>query len=168
MTVYKKIPTTIKILYSHSEYNSDYGWPLLRIKWNNNIVANIEANNSAIEFTINNVLKNNKLTFEHYGKNHINDNSKFVEIKKIYFNNVDLDNILLQGKYYPILPPWEKQISKPIIENTYMAWNGTLVYTFKDPLMLDIQKRLGRTVQQIEGQETTRQTLDKMKEYFFT
>lgn len=171
MTAYKTTPITLKVIrieYSHSQYHSDYGWPYVRVLWNNKVMINKEANGQIFEFTVDDFLDTNTLAFEHYGKNHVIDNDKFFQIDKIFINNVDLCHITQECKFDAIMPPWEEQDSIEIIGNTYMGWNGKLVYTFENPIMLDIQKRLGRTVTQMEGQETSRDVLNHMKNYFFS
>lgn len=164
----QEIPITVKIHYKHSDYN-DSGWPLARIFWNEKIISNFEANAGSIEFTLHQQQTEiSILSFEHYGKNYTRDN-KFIEIEKIYINNIDLDSILWDGIQYPILAPWDKDSTENISYkgNMYLGHNGYILWKFKNPLLIDIQKRLGRTVKQISGQETTREVLDDIKKYFF-
>ena len=51
--------------------------------------------------------------------------------------------------------------------NLYLGYNGNITWTFDNPILLDIQKRLGRTVKTIHGQETTEEVLEKTKKYFW-
>jgi hypothetical protein len=163
-----KIPITIKINYLASSYSDIAGWPLIRILFNNQQVFNAEASGEYFEFVIfqdpdalSNILK-----VEHYGKNYLQDD-KFFEIKKILINNVDIDSILWDSIQYPILPPWDSQENLEQPGNLYLGHNGSIVWNFSNPLMLDIQQRLGRTVKQISGQDTTKKVLEDVKDFFF-
>jgi len=161
----KQVPITIKIQYSAAEY-SDSGWALARAMFDDKIVANFEANTDSIEFP---VVPGNKLTsclrLEHYGKNYITD-KKYIEAKKIYINNIDLEHIVWDGVQVATLPPWDK--NNPVMPgNLYLGHNGYIEWTFKNPLLKDIQHRLNKGVPQINGQETSRAVLEEMKQYFF-
>ena len=47
-----------------------------------------------------------------------------------------------------------------------MGHNGHIVWRFENPILLDIQRRLGVKQQAQEGQESTRTVLKEIKEYF--
>lgn len=161
-----EIPITVRIHLTHSQYNES-GWPLCEVSWNNNTVKRFEANVDKIEFTIvqNTELDKSILQFHHYGINHHRDD-KWVEIQKIYINNIDLRHILWDGVQHAFIPPWDDL--DPIMPgNLYLGYNGNITWTFDNPILLDIQKRLGRTVKTIHGQETTAEVLEKTKKYFW-
>lgn len=164
-----EIPITIKIQYQASEY-SESGWPLIRVSYDSKTIANFEANNSTLEFTIKQNINSTTscLCVEHYGKNYQTDN-KFFEVKKIFVNNIDLEHLLWDGVQYPILAPWEEQCLQDVSYpgNLYLGHNGRIEWKFNNPILLDIQKRLGRNVTQIQGQETTQAVLDQIKDYFW-
>jgi len=164
-----EIPITFRILYQHSEYSSA-GWPLVRIYFDDCLVSNFEANSDSIEFTVQqNYITNStsKLVIEHYGKNYCTDD-KFFAVDKMYINNIDLEHILWESTQYPLLPPWDNQSISEFYGNTYLGHNGKIVWVFNNPLLLDIQKRLGRTVKQMSGQDSTREVLESVKSFFFS
>lgn len=153
---------------THNQYN-DSGWPLCEILWNNNTVKRFEANVDSVEFTIvqDPTALESILQFHHYGINHHRDD-KWVEVKKIYINNIDLQHITWDGVQRAFIPPWDNGIDPVMPGNLYLGYNGHIEWRFKNPLLLDIQQRLGKTVKQIHGQETTRAVLDEVKEFFFS
>lgn len=161
-----EIPLTFRIDYS-TEFSNVDSWPLVRILFNNNLIINFEADSDFVEFTVlqDIELPTSKLVVEHYGKNYHKD-QKFFQIDNLYINNINLENILWDGIQYPLLPPWES--NAPIQKgNMHLGHNGTIEWEFNNPILLDIQKRLGKTVNQISGQDTTYKVLNEVKEYFF-
>ena len=163
MNVLNKIPITLKINYKHSE-NAN-GWPLCRILWNNQQVANFEASGSEIEFPI--IPKADgysTLIVEHYGKNAYTEHDKFIEVVDMRINNITLKHILWECTQYPIVAPWDEPFQQD--GNLYLGHNGHIVWKFKNPLLLDIQKRLKVWTRTQEGQESTKEVLDEIKEYF--
>ena len=164
MSVLNKIPITLKISYTHS-CRKDGGWPLCRILWDAVQVANFKADGQEIEFTV--LPKpegTSTLIVEHYGKNVYTEHDKFIEVKGIWVNNIDLKNIIWESMQYPIVAPWDKPFQQA--GNLYMGHNGHIVWRFENPILLDIQRRLGVKQQAQEGQESTRTVLKEIKEYF--
>jgi len=163
MSVLNKIPITLKIYYTHSEHTS--GWPLCRVLWDNKQVANFEANGQEIEFTVFPAATGTStLIIEHYGKNVYTEHDKYIEIVGLRVNNIDLKNILWESTQYPIVAPWDEPFQQD--GNLYLGHNGHIVWKFKNPLLLDIQRRLGVRQDTQEGQESTRAVLAEIKEYF--
>ena len=50
--------------------------------------------------------------------------------------------------------------------NLYLGHNGHIVWQFDNPVLLDVQRRLGVRTDQQEGQESTRKVLNEVREYF--
>ena len=50
--------------------------------------------------------------------------------------------------------------------NLYLGHNGHIVWKFQNPVLLDIQRRLGVVKEMQEGQHTTKKVLNEIKEYF--
>lgn len=152
---------------THNQYNES-GWPLCEILWNGSTVKRFEANVDSIEFTIvqDPQAIESVLQLHHYGINHHRDD-KWVEVKKIYINNIDLQHITWDGVQRAFIPPWDN-VDPVMPGNLYLGYNGHIEWRFENPILLDIQKRLGRTVKQIHGQETTRAVLDEVKNFFFS
>ena len=165
-----EIPLTIKIVYSASDW-SQSGWPLVRVLFNDEIVTNFEADGHQVEFTVQQDPSSNNistLVVEHYGKNYHNDD-KFFKVEKIYINNINFEKILWEGVQHQILPPWDwnKQVNICDNGNMYLGHNGKIVWSFKNPILLDIQHRLGKQVEQMSGQDSTREVLEHVKTFFF-
>ena len=164
MSVLNKIPITLKISYTHSGRKAG-GWPLCRILWDTVQVANFKADGTEIEFTVlPKPTGTSTLIVEHYGKNVYTEHDKFIEVKRIWVNNIDLKNILWESVQYPIVAPWDEPFQQA--GNLYMGHNGHIVWRFENPLLLDIQRRSGVKQQAQEGQESTRTVLKEIKEYF--
>lgn len=164
-----EIPLTVKIVYSVSDWGPS-GWPLVRVLFNNEIVANFEANGNQVEFTVQQdpTLNNTStLVIEHYGKNYHNDDN-FFQVEKIYINNIDFGKILWEGVQHQVLPPWDWDINinDCDIGNMYLGHNGQIVWNFKNPILLDIRDRLDKQVKQISGQDTTREVLNEVNQFF--
>jgi len=133
--------------------------------WDNKQVANFEANGQEIEFTVlPTATGTSTLIIEHYGKNVYTEHDKYIEIVGLRVNNIDLKNILWESTQYPIVAPWDEPFQQD--GNLYLGHNGHIVWKFKNPLLLDIQHRLGVRHSTQEGQESTRAVLAEIKEYF--
>jgi len=163
MSVLNKIPITLKIYYTHSGHEN--GWPLCRILWDNKQVANFKADGDEIEFTVMPKPEGTStLIEEHYGKNVYTEHDKFIEIVGLRINNIDIKNILWESTQYPIVAPWDSPWQQD--GNLYLGHNGHIVWQFANPVLLDIQRRLGVRMDQQEGQESTKKVLNEIKEYF--
>lgn len=167
MTKLHKIPITFTIELEHNEYNNS-GWPMCQIDWNGRCVQSFEANVNNVSFTISQdpTLEVNVLRFHHYGINHHRDN-KWVEVKRLWVNGVDLESITWEATQFAFIPPWDDQ-DNVMQGNLYLGYNGYIEWKFGNPILSDIQDRLNKGVKQIDKQETTREVLDQMKNLFFT
>jgi hypothetical protein len=128
-------------------------------------VANFQANGQKIEFTV--LPKpegTSTLIVEHYGKNAYTEHDKFIEIIGMRINNIPLRNILWESTQYPITAPWDEPWQEN--GNLYLGHNGHIVWKFQNPVLLDIQRRLGVVKEMQEGQHTTKKVLNEIREYF--
>jgi len=163
MSVLNKIPITLKIYYTHSEHNGE--WPLCRVLWDNKQVANFQADGQEIEFTVIPKLEGTStLIIEHYGKNAYTEHDKFIEVIGMRINNIALKNILWESTQYPITAPWDEPWQEE--GNLYLGHNGHIVWTFQNPILFDVQRRLGVVKDMQEGQESTKKVLNEIREYF--
>jgi hypothetical protein len=156
----------IKLKLDYQSRNSN-GWPLIMIKVNEVIVDRFEANSSTWEGTA--LLKPaqiNTLKIEHYGKNYLTDSDpdKYFELSKIYINDVDLKHHIHKFKQIVYLPPWD-DVSPPQ-DSLYLGHNGTLILEFTSPIDKWIQNLFNMNSNTMDGQQTTREILAQIKEFF--
>ena len=156
----------IKLKLDYRSQNSN-GWPLIMIKINDNIIDRIEANSSSWEGAASlNLTSKNTLKIEHYGKNHLTDSNpdKYFELSKIYINDVDLKHHIHKFRQIAYLPPWDNVF--PPEDSLYLGHNGTLILEFTSPTDKWIQNLFNINNETMDGQQTTREVLAQIKEYF--
>jgi len=164
MSVLNTIPITLKISYTHSAW-SELGWPLCRITWDGETVANFKADGSDVEFTVDPKMSGtSELVVEHYGKNYYVEHDKFIEITGMQINSIDVKTVLWESTQYPITAPWDEAFTQQ--GNLYLGHNGRIVWQFANPVLLDLQRRLGVRTDTQEGQETTKAVLNEVRAYF--
>ena len=138
---------------------------MIMIKIDHKIVARFEANDTewSGEFTINNATL---IQIEHYGKNYITDQvpDKFFELEKIWINEVDLKHHIHKFKQTAYLPTWDHE--EPPETSLYLGHNGYLALEFTSPVDNWIKRLFNINNETMDGQQSTRQVLDQVKQYF--
>ena len=71
----------------------------------------------------------------HYGKDMKREVEKFVEIKKIYFNDIDFKNMLWHTEQVPELPKWQSKDDYKWEANLYFGHNGYIEYKMQSPIL---------------------------------
>jgi hypothetical protein len=71
----------------------------------------------------------------HYGKDMKREVNKFIEIKKIYFNDIDFKNMLWQTVQVPELPKWQNKHDYKWEANLYFGHNGYIEYQMHSPIL---------------------------------
>jgi len=97
------------------------------------------------------------------------DLNKFIEIKKIYFNDIDLKNMLWDTEQVPQLPEWQKMEDYKWESNLYLGHNGYIEYKMHSPILdflLEYHTK-GAKVSSNMGSYNM-ELLYEMKEYFST
>jgi len=112
---------------------------------------------------------NGPFTFriEHYGKDMKKDVDKFIEIKKIYFNDIDFKNMIWQTEQVPLLPKWQNKRDYKWKSNLYFGHNGHLEYKMRSPVLdflLEYHTKGSGVSSNMESYNM--QLLYEMKEYF--
>jgi len=124
-------------IHCNIEYNSseDQGYPLCEVLYNNSVIKKFVADSNNIEFWFDSKNDFFKFTIRHYGKDMKKHTKRFIEIKKIYFNDVDIKNLIWKTTQQPILPSWQNYKDYNWESNLYMGHNGDLNWNFKSPIM---------------------------------
>ena len=150
------------------DYESEHN-PNCRILVNGKVVHDFVASKQLVKFSF----TVNKGPFDfrilHYGKDMKRDLNKFIEIKKIYFNDIDLKNMLWDTEQVPQLPEWQKMEDYKWESNLYLGHNGYIEYKMHSPILdflLEYHTK-GAKVSSNMGSYNM-ELLYKMKEYFST
>jgi len=105
--------------------------------------------------------------FIHYGKDMKKQVDKFIELKKIYFNDFDLKNLIWETTQVPDLPAWQNSEDFEWKSNLYFGHNGYVEYKFWSPVLDYLWKHhtKGAKVSSNMGSYNM-ELLYEMKEYF--
>jgi len=116
------------------DYRSQ-GDPKCRILVNGKILEEFVASGTHHIFSF--VVSNGPfvLRFVHYGKDMKKQVDKFIEFEKIYFNDVDLKNIIWDTTQVPDLPIWQNKEDYEWKSNLYLGHNGYIEYKFRSPII---------------------------------
>jgi hypothetical protein len=109
--------------------------PKCKILVNGMVVHDFVASEQQTKFYF--TVANGPFTFRilHYGKDMKKDVSKFVEIKKIYFNDIDLKNMMWETEQVPELPRWQDKDDYNWKSNLYFGHNGYIEYNLNSPIV---------------------------------
>jgi len=108
-----------------------------------------------------------KFCIMHYGKDMKKESEKFVEVKKIYFNDIDIKNMLWETTQVPEIPSWQDKNDFKWESNLYLGHNGYIEYNMQSPVidfLLDYHTH-GAKVSSNMGSYNM-DLLYEMKEYF--
>jgi hypothetical protein len=76
-----------------------------------------------------------KFRILHYGKDIRRERKKFIEVKKIYFNDVDIKNMLWETIQVPVIPSWQDKNEFKWESNLYLGHNGYIEYNMRSPIL---------------------------------
>jgi hypothetical protein len=71
----------------------------------------------------------------HYGKDMKNDTEKFIELKAIYFNDIDFKNKIWETTQVAEIPAWQRQSDFKWDANLYLGHNGYIEYKMESPVI---------------------------------
>ena len=103
----------------------------------------------------------------HYDKDIKREVDKFIEIKKMYFNNVDIKNMLWHTEQVPDLPKWQKKDDYKWESNLYFGHNGYVEYKMHSPILdflLEYHTKGAKVSSNMESYNLD--LLYEMKDYF--
>lgn len=143
---------------------SNNGWPKIRVWINDTLIDSFEADQTTWETFVDVDLKggNNSLRIEHYGKDLARESNpdKFFELEKCYINEVDLKHHI--HKFRQIA-----NVDNPPPEHShYLGHNGYLEIKFDSPVDLWIKRLFNVHTDTMHGQQTTREVLEEVKQFF--
>ncbi|MDK2772569.1 MAG: hypothetical protein KYX68_10140 [Flavobacterium sp.] len=158
----ERIPT--EIIYKSREHN---GWPKCRVLVNDKVVHEFVAKETAEIFSFEVKSGNFSFTIQHYGKNMKKDINKFVEIKKLYFNDIDSKGLIWETVQKAEIPPWQKENNFNWNSNLYLGHNATLTWHLSSPI-IPFFISYHQPQRKISGglQFRDKNLLQNMKEYF--
>jgi len=71
----------------------------------------------------------------HYGKNMKIETDKFLEIKSIYFNDIDFKNMIWDTSQVAELPEWQNKDDYEWKANLFLGHNGYIEYSMESPVI---------------------------------
>jgi hypothetical protein len=71
----------------------------------------------------------------HYGKNMKTDVDRFIEIEKIFLNDIDLKNMIWETTQIAELPKWQNSKDFEWRSNLYLGHNAYIEYNLESPII---------------------------------
>jgi len=157
---------SIKLRFEYKSQNNN-GWPLMMVTVGDVVLSRFQADQTSWqqEFAVP-AAQEHSLKIWHYGKNYITDHTpdKFFHLEKIWINGVDLRDHMGLIKQTAFIAPWD-QVSPPS-HSLYLGHNGYLELKFATPVVPWIQNLFKLNRDTMHGQQTTREVLNSVKDYF--
>lgn len=141
--------------------------PTCRVLVNDNIVHTFTGDGKEESFSFDVVPGSFNLKIMHYGKDMKRDINKFIEIKKIFLNDVDLKNLIWDTVQVPELPEWQDSKDFDWRSNLYLGHNGFIEYKLKAPIidfLLEYHTYGVKTSSNMNSYDMN--LLNEMKDYF--
>ena len=109
--------------------------PRCRILVNNQSVHEFVGNGEEEKFSF--MVDKGPFTLRilHHGKDMKRDVNKFIEVKKIYFNDIDIKGLLWQTRQVADIPHWQNENDFEWQSNLYLGHNGYIEYQMRSPIM---------------------------------
>jgi hypothetical protein len=111
--------------------------------------------------------KNFTFTIEHFGKDMKRETNKFIEIKKIYFNDIDIKDMIWKTVQIPKLPKWQKHNDFIWEGNLFLGHNSSISYDLQSPItdfLFDYHQPTSQKQKNILVQNN--EYLNEVKNYF--
>ena len=141
--------------------------PKCKVLINDEVVHTFTGNGSHDTFSF--IVDKGPFKFKivHHGKDIKKDTDRFIEIKKIFFNNIDFKNMIWKTTQVAELPKWQNKEDFQWESNLYLGHNGYIEYTIESPVIefLLSYHTAGAKVSSNMGSYDMR-LLYEMKEYF--
>lgn len=120
------------------------------------IELDFDVDNGSFDFTI-----------EHHSKDMKREPDKFIEIRKIYFNDIDIKNMIWETVQIPTMPDWQNYNDYKWEGNLFLGHNAKLNYKLKSPIT-DFLFNYHQPSTKVSAGMTSQNTkfMNEMKEYF--
>ena len=162
-----------KIQFAMGSY---FGQPQIKVVIDDYMLLYDGTAQELLEFDVQLDDGNHELKIVHHGKtvdDHLLDNhgniiqDKFVEIKKIWMEGVELESELWSGRFFPVYMHKAEHEPYFISPNLYLGHNGTWILNFSTPALTWLIN-LRNQGPNLDGTifKTSRQTLQEMKQIF--
>ena len=141
--------------------------PTCRVVVNDIVVYGFKGDSKDVDFKFEVPVGSFSFKIIHYGKDMKKEVDKFIEIKKIYFNDIDLKNMIWETTQVAEVPVWQDSKSYKWDGNLYFGHNGYIEYNLCSPIvdfLLEYHKK-GAKVSSNMGSYNM-DLLYEMKEYF--
>jgi len=141
--------------------------PTCRVLINNRLVHNFVGDDTAVEFDFEVDSGDFTFTLEHHGKDMKKQAKKFIEIKKIYFNDIDIKNMIWETVQKPKMPHWQNYKDYKWESNLFLGHNSTIDYKLSSPIvnfLFDYHQPSTKVSAGMTSQNTS--FMAEMKEYF--
>ena len=109
--------------------------PTCKVLVNDKIVHEFIGDKKEVSFSFEVLSGPFNLKILHHGKNMKREINKFIEIKKIFLNDVDLKNMIWDTVQVPELPEWQDSKDFDWRSNLYLGHNGYIDYKLKSPII---------------------------------
>ena len=147
-------------------YNSKDS-PKCRISVNDTAVHEFIANQTQETFNIQVPEGAFDLKIEHYGKNMKKEVDKFMEVEKIFLNDIDIKNKIWDTTQIADVPKWQDKNDYRWKGNLYLGHNGYVSYRFESPIfkfLSDYHNQDKKVSSNMESYDMD--LLYEMKDYF--
>ena len=141
--------------------------PTCNVLINNKTVKTFTGNNSHYEFEFSVPAGEFDFAIQHFGKNMLKEPEKFIEIKKIFFNDIDIKNMIWETTQIAELPAWQKHSDFKWDSNLFLGHNGIISYKLESPIidfLLNYHQPVLKTSHGMSSKDTN--FLKEIKEYF--
>jgi hypothetical protein len=149
------------------EYVAEYS-PNVRILINQKPIITFIGNKNFYEFDFEVDTGEFDFTIEHFGKDMKKESNKFLEIKKIYFEDIDIKDMIWMTTQIAEIPAWQNKNDFNWQGNLYLGHNDRLTYKLQSPI---IEYLFNYHQPQIKNKENIATSdnfklLSEMKSYF--
>jgi hypothetical protein len=121
-------------IHCRIEYIAD-GNPTCNILINGKKEFSFTGNSTFYEFNFETPAGEFTLGIEHFGKDMKKHNNRFIEIKKIFLNDIDIKSMIWKTVQVPKLPSWQNYNDFKWEGNLYLGHNSTISYKFRSPII---------------------------------
>lgn len=151
-------------IHCRIEYKSNRN-PNIKIKINDRVIKKFVADNNYIEFEFLSTEEDIELIVMMTGKEE-RETEKYFELKKMYFNDIDIKGMIWQTTQMPNTSDKVKKLHE-WKGNLYLGHNGYLKYNFKSPITDFLFRYHQPEIKTSHGMESNdKKLLSEMKNYF--